>query len=217
MTNNEVKSAALTRALKLFEDMLKIVHPFMPFITEELWQLIEERKDGESISTSEYPVLNKKLINKNAESEMELVQGVVYAIRNIRGEMNIPPSRKIDVLIKSAGINSEQSEYIKQLGRIQSIKVDENVEKPKACASAMFGTTEIYIPLEGLIDLDVEKQRIEKEISRLGSLLKGIDKKLANEKFVKNAPAEVVEKEKTKQRDWRENISKLKNVLDNLN
>ena len=90
--NEEIKSATLTRALNLFEDVLKIVHPFMPFITEELWQLIKDREEGESISTSAYPVLNNELIKPSAESDMEKVQGIVYAIRNIRGEMNIQSS-----------------------------------------------------------------------------------------------------------------------------
>jgi valyl-tRNA synthetase len=80
----------------------------------------------------------------------------------------------------------------------------------------MSGTTEIFIPLEGLIDLDVERQRIEKEINRLEVSLKGIEKKLANEKFVNNAPAEVVEKERTKQKDWHENLRKLKEILESL-
>jgi valyl-tRNA synthetase len=214
--DDEIKSAVLTRALKLFEDMLKIVHPFMPFITEELWQLIEERIEGESISTSEYPKLNEDLINPSAESEMEMIQGIVYAIRNIRGEMNIPPSKKVNAFIKSAGIKAEQIDYIKKLAKVENITTGEGIEKPKASASAMSGTTEIFIPLEGLIDLDVERQRIEKEINRLEVSLKGIEKKLANEKFVNNAPAEVVEKERTKQKDWHENLRKLKEILESL-
>ena len=92
--DEEVKSAVLTRALSIFEGLLKIVHPFMPFITEELWQLITERKNGESISTSEYPKFDKMLIKPSAETEMETVKSIVTAIRNIRGEMNIPPGQK---------------------------------------------------------------------------------------------------------------------------
>jgi valyl-tRNA synthetase len=215
--DEEIKSAVLTRALNLFEDMLKIVHPFMPYISEELWQLIEKRKDGESISTSEYPKLDKNLINPVAESQMEMIQGIVYAIRNIRGEMNIPPSKKVNAFIKSSEINPGQIDYIKKLAKIENVTAAPDIEKPKASASAMSGTMEIYIPLEGLIDLDVERQRIEKEINRLEASLKGIEKKLANEKFVSNAPAEVVEKERAKQTDWTSNLNKLKQVLSDLN
>jgi len=189
----------------------------MPFITEELWQLIEERKDGESISTSEYPKVNSDLIKPSAESEMEIVQGIVYSIRNIRGEMNIPPSKSIDAYIKSSEVKGHQVDYIKKLAKVDNVIVGEDVEKPDASASAVFSNSEIYIPLKGLIDLDVERQRIEKEIKRLEGSLKGIEKKLSNEKFVNNAPADVVEKEKTKQKDWTGNLNKLKELLSNLN
>ena len=215
--DDEVKSATLTRALKLFAEMLKLVHPFMPFITEELWQLIEERKYGESISTSEYPKLNSDLIKPSAESEMEMVQGIVYSIRNIRGEMNIPPSKSIDAYIKSSEVKEHQIDYIKKLAKVENIIAGEDIKKPGASASAVFSKSEIYIPLKGLIDLDVERQRIAKEINRLEGSLKGIEKKLSNEKFVNNAPADVVEKEKTKQRDWRGKLDKLKELLSNLN
>jgi valyl-tRNA synthetase len=214
--DDEVKSATLTRALNLFDEMLKLVHPFMPFITEELWQLIEERKEGESISTSEYPKLNNKLIKPAAESEMEMVQGIVYSLRNIRGEMNIPPSKSIDTYIKSSEVKKHQIDYIKKLANVENILTGKDIKKPEASASAVFSNSEIYVPLKGLIDLDVERQRIEKEISRLERSLMGIDKKLSNEKFVNNAPADVVEKEKTKQRDWAGKLDKLKELLSNL-
>jgi valyl-tRNA synthetase len=215
--NEDIKSATLTRTLNLFEDVLKIVHPFMPFITEELWQLIKQRAAGDSISTAAYPVLNNKLIKPSAESEMEKIQGIVYAIRNIRGEMNIPPSKKIDAIIKSTAVKDYQTDYIKKLALVENISVGDNLEKPKVSASAVFKNSEIYIPLEGIIDLDVERQRMDKELKRLEGLLTGLDKKLTNEKFINNAPAQVVEKEKAKRRDWQENHEKIKEFLANLN
>jgi len=215
--DEEVKSAVLTRALSIFDGLLKIVHPFMPFITEELWQLIAERKNGESISTSEYPNLDKTLINPEAESEMETVQNIVTALRNIRGEMNIPPSKKINLVIKSSEISNHQIDYIKKLAKVDKTSVGADVEKPKASASAIVKNIELYVPLKGLIDLDKERERLEKEIKRLEGSLLGIEKKLTNEKFIINAPADVVEKEKAKQRDWTENLSKLKGILSNLN
>jgi valyl-tRNA synthetase len=215
--NEDIKSATLTRALNLFEDVLKIVHPFMPFITEELWQVIKQRAAGESISTAAYPVLNNELIKPSAESEMEMVQGIVYAIRNIRGEMNIPPSKKIDTIIRSSGVKDYQTDYIKKLALVENISVGNNLEKPKASASAVFKNSEIYIPLEGIIDLDVERQRMDKELKRLEGLLTGLDRKLTNEQFIHNAPKDVVEKERAKKRNWSENISKLKEILSNIN
>ncbi len=214
--NDEVKSAVLTRAISIFEDALKILHPFMPFITEELWQLIDERKDGESISTSEYPKVNESLIKESSDEEMEFVKDIITAIRNIRGEMNIAPSKKINAMIKSSSVNEYQIDYIKKLAKVEEIIVDTDIQKPKASASAVLKDVEIFIPLEGLIDLDVERQRLQKEITRIEGSLAGIEKKLSNEKFVANAAPEIVEKEKAKQRDWQENLNKLKEILKNL-
>jgi valyl-tRNA synthetase len=215
--DEEVKSAVLTRALSIFEEMLKLVHPFMPFITEELWQLIKERKNGESISISDFPELKKELIKPKAEIEMDAVKDVVTAIRNIRGEMNIPPSKKVNAFLKSSNVADYQVDYIKKLAKVEELKIDEKIVKPKASASVIIKNSEIYVPLAGLIDLDVERQRLQKEITRLEGSLSGIEKKLSNEKFVNSAPAEVVEKEKAKKRDWQENLGKLKEILSNLN
>ncbi len=214
---DEIKSAVLIRALNNFENLLKIVHPFMPFITEELWQLIKDRKDGESISISDYPEYNIVKVNASAEKEMEFVQDIITALRNIRGEMNIPPSKQVNVFIKSSQVGGHQIDYIKKLAKVDKLTIDINLTKPKASASAVVKETEIYVPLEGLIDLEVEKNRLQKEISRFEGSLIGINKKLSNEKFVKNAAPEVVEKERIKKKDWEANLNKLKEILSNLN
>jgi valyl-tRNA synthetase len=215
--DEEIKSAVLTRAISIFEDALKMLHPFMPFITEELWQLMDERKDEESISTSTYPVVDEKLIKDSADEEMDFVKDIITAIRNIRGEMNIAPSKKVNAMIKSSSVEDYQIDYIKKLAKVEDLKVDVNIQKPKASASAVLRGVEIFIPLEGLIDLEVERQKIQKEITRLEGSLAGIDKKLSNEKFVANASPEIVEKERAKQKDWLDNIGKLKEILNNLN
>ncbi|MBK7379579.1 MAG: valine--tRNA ligase [Ignavibacteriales bacterium] len=214
--DTEVKSAVLTRAISIFEDALKMLHPFMPFITEELWQLMGERKDGESISTSTYPLVNETMIKDSADEEMDFVKDIITAIRNIRGEMNIAPSKKVNAMIKSSSVKDHQIEYIKKLAKVEDLKVDANIQKPKASASAVLRGVEIFIPLEGLIDLEVERLKIQKEITRLEGSLAGIEKKLSNEKFVANASPEIVEKERAKQKDWLDNITKLKEILNNL-
>jgi valyl-tRNA synthetase len=214
--NDEVKSAVLARSLRIFENLLKIVHPFMPFLTEELWQLIEKRNEGESISISEYPEENSSLINEEAEKEMEFVQDIITALRNIRGEMNIPPSKFIDAFLKSSHVEDYQLDYIKKLARVNEINVASEMKKPKASASAVLKKCEIYVPLQGLIDLDVERSRLQKEITRLESALSGIEKKLSNEKFINNAAPEVVEKERIKKHDWETNLAKLKEIYESL-
>lgn len=214
---NEEKSAVLTRAISLYEDMLKLVHPFMPFITEEIWQLLDERKKGESISVSNFPRFNEKLLDKNAEQEISFVQDVVTAIRNIRGEMNLPPSKLINVFLKTDKITEEQSRYIKSQVKIDELKVDAQLSKPKASASAVVKGCDIFVPLEGLIDLNVERARIEKEIARISTLLDAANKKLSNKNFVDKAPAEVIEREKTKMSDWEKSLEKLNLILADLN
>ncbi len=213
---DEVKSAVLSRAISLFEDMLKLVHPFMPFITEEIWQLLDERKTGESISTISYPKYDSTLVDIQAEREIEFVQNVVTAIRNIRGEINIAPSKQINVFLKSAAVTFAQERYIKSLVRIDQLTVDENLDKPKACASAVVKGCDIFIPLEGLIDINVERARIEKEMARVLNSFNGVRKKLENENFVAKAPVDVIEREKMKMHDMEKALDKLQSILDNL-
>ncbi|MFA7418771.1 MAG: valine--tRNA ligase [Melioribacteraceae bacterium] len=214
--SDEVKSAVLSRAISLYEDMLKLVHPFMPFISEEIWQLLDERKDGQSISICEFPKFDAAFVDEAAEKEIEFVQEVVTAIRNIRGEMNISPAKPINVFLKSTAVTSAQEKYIKSLVRIDTLTVDENLDKPKACASAVVKGCDIFIPLEGLIDLTVERARIEKEIARILGSFNGVRKKLENESFVSKAPAEVIERERMKMADWQKALEKLQTILEDL-
>ncbi|MEJ5351602.1 MAG: valine--tRNA ligase [Melioribacteraceae bacterium] len=215
--SDEEKSALLTRAILLYEEMLKLVHPFMPFITEEIWQMLDERKEGESISITSFPEFNEKMIDEEAEKEIEFVQNIVTAIRNIRGEMNIPPAKQINVYLKTDKITEEQSKYIKSLVKIEQLIIDSEIQKPKASASAVVKGCDIFVPLEGLIDINVERQRIQKEIARLTSSLESVKKKLSNESFVTKAPPDVIEREKNKLNDWQKALEKLQNILADLN
>ncbi len=214
--SDEVKSAVLSRAISLYEDMLKLVHPFMPFISEEIWQLLDERKEGQSISICEFPKFDASLVDDTAEKEIEFVQEVVTAIRNIRGEMNISPAKPINVFLKSTAVTFAQEKYIKSLVRIDTLTVDEHLDKPKACASAVVKGCDIFIPLAGLIDLKVERARIEKEIARILGSFNSVRKKLENESFVSKAPAEVIERERMKMADWQKALEKLQTILDDL-
>lgn len=215
--NLSLKTATLTRAVIIFEKMLKMVHPYMPFITEELWHLIAERPKTDSISKSDYPVLTETAIREDVEKEMELLQDIITAIRNIRGEMNIPPSKTVNVYVKSEDLNTGYVDYLKKLAKVESVTIDKNLIKPAKSASAVVRSIEIYVPLEGLIDLEVEKNRLNKEIQRLLGSLESVRKKLANGNFVANAPVDVVERERQKARDWEDKYTKLQEILNNLN
>jgi valyl-tRNA synthetase len=214
--DEEVKTAVLSRAVDVFEKLLKMVHPFMPFITEELWHAIEKRGEKESISVSDYPESDPSRIDTAAEEEMTFVQDIITALRNIRGEMNIAPSKTIKVFIKSSKVKEHQVDYIKKLARAEEVTTGPDLQKPKASASSVIKGTEIYVPLGDLIDLSLEKSRIQKEISRIENSLQNIEKKLSNEKFINNAALEVVEKERAKKRDWESNLHKLKKILPGL-
>jgi len=213
---DEIKIAVLTRSLALYEEMLKLVHPFMPFITEELYGALRERKEGDSISIAKFPEYNEKLVDISAEKEMEFIQEIVSAIRNIRGEMNIIPSKQIKVSLKTDKLTENQIAYIKKLGKVEDIDFGKDISKPKGSASSVVKGCDIFVPLEGVIDVDVEKSRLQKEITRLEGSLKGVNAKLSNEKFVSSAPQEVVDKEKTKKADWECSIAKLKEMLESL-
>ncbi|HEX2984042.1 MAG TPA: valine--tRNA ligase [Ignavibacteriales bacterium] len=215
--SDEVKSAVLTRAISLFEEMLKIAHPFMPFITEEIWHLLKDREDNESISLQSFPEFDENLIDAASEAEMEFVQSIITAIRNIRGEMNIAPSKPIKLYIKTDKNIQSGLEYIKKLTKAEELVIGKDAAKPKASASAVLAGAEIYIPLQGLIDLDAERNRLQKEITRLEGAVAGVEKKLSNANFVNNAPADVVEKERAKQENWQSSLKKLREILDNLN
>jgi valyl-tRNA synthetase len=214
--NESYKSAVLTRAINQFENMLQIVHPFMPFITEELWSLINNGEEFISISVSNYPEIHKDKINDPAEEKMRFLQSVISGIRNIRGEMNIPPSKTLNVLIKTTKLEEDQVKYLKSLAKIDELEFGEHILKPAGSASTILNDCEIYIPLEGIIDLNVERVRLSKEIKRLEGALIGVTKKLSNEKFINNAPLSVIEKEKAKKVDWENSLNKLKNLLFDL-
>lgn len=212
-SSSEVKSAVISRAISLFEEMLKLVHPFMPFITEEIWHLLIERNIGESISTQEFPKFYGIVVDEVAELNVEFVQNIITAIRNIRGEMNIPPSRAISVILKAENITDEQSIYIKSLVRIDELIISSDAQKPKGSASAVVKGCDIFIPLEGIIDVEIERTRIEKEIIRISGSLEGVKKKLSQEGFVAKAPTEVIERERTKLQDWEKALVKLNEIL----
>jgi len=216
----DVKRVVLSRALHVFDQLLRMIHPFMPFVTEELWQKLEEHKAGESIMVADFPVQNAKLVDKEAESEMAFVQRFIESIRNIRGEMDIPPSKEIHVKVKfhnprRASSIQKYTQYLLRLARVGSVeRIDGN--KPKASASAVVDGEEIFVPLEGLINLGLERERLQKEIDRVEVMLGGIQKKLSNESFRAKAPKEVVDREEEKLQHFTMTLEKLRGNLEQL-
>ncbi|MGD0591696.1 MAG: valine--tRNA ligase [Bacteroidota bacterium] len=226
----EAKTAVVTRALWIYDQALRVLHPVMPFISEELWQHLTDRK-GQSLVRAEFPIVYERYINQTIEDELNFVIKVVEAVRNIRGELDVAPSKQIEVHMHLHGEKEEKFpestgniqgllSYIDRLCRAKTITTwdgeSKKFERPKASASAVVDGTEIFIPLEGIINLDAERKRLEKEIARLQGLVDGIERKLANASFVEKAPKDVVEKEREKQKNISMNMEKLKTNLEQL-
>jgi valyl-tRNA synthetase len=207
----------LERALGFFEILMKMLHPFMPFITEEIWQQIQNRTEKEALTISSWPERNSQTFNDSVHL-FGIIQSHITAIRNIQAEMNLSPKAELNIIIKpkndelAAQITSAGWIYEKLLP-VNTLQLDLKADKPKASAAAVIDGSEIYIPLEGLIDLDKERERIQKEINRLEGFRRGVVGKLSNDQFVENAPDEVVAKERQKKEDADSNLQKLKAQL----
>lgn len=205
----------LERALGFFETLMKMLHPFMPFITEEIWQRIQKRSDDEALTISSWPVTGSETADSESLNLFETIQSHITAIRNIQAEMNLPPRSELTIIIKPRNQDLSDSlqtaEWIyKKLLPVASIQINPKAIKPGASAASVVNGTEIYVPLEGLIDLSKERQRLQKEIDRLEKFQTGIEKKLSNPGFANNAPEAVIQKEKQKLSDARLNLKKLK-------
>lgn len=193
---------------------LKMLHPFMPFITEEIWQKLQTGE--ETIMLSDFPKEEKEFINIDAEKEFDYLKEIISAIRNIRGEANVSPSKKIEVIFKTADENARNilQNNAKILDKLANVeKYEFNVEIPKLVGFRLVDTTEIYVPLAELIDLDKEIEKLEKKIEKTQVELDKVLKKLSNENFVNRAIPEAVEKERRIKEELENKISKFKESM----
>ena len=207
----------------VLEKILRLLHPFMPFITEEIWQRVAPLLDieGESIMLQPYPVFDESNIDSEAEAHIDWLKGVVLSIRNIRGEMGISPAKAMPVLMRNGSdLDKERLEnfrhYLRKLAKLDSIDwLEPNQEVPVA-ATQLHNDLEILVPLADLIDIEAEQVRLEKEIAKLESSLKVVSGKLDNKKFVENAPAEIVSKEREKEQRMAGALQALQQKLNQL-
>ena len=199
--------------LGFFDVLLKMLHPFMPFITEELWQNIIERKAGESIMREKLEVEKPNEESKARVSEMEKAKQLVSSVRMVRSSKNIAPKEKLTLLaVGSAQIAEEP--IVKKLANLESI--DRVTEKPADATAFMVGTDEFAVPLGSLIDVAAEIEKQEAQLKHLEGFLAGVEKKLSNERFVQNAPEAVVAMERKKQHDSQEKIAALRESIASL-
>jgi valyl-tRNA synthetase len=209
------------RAMKeVFATMLQLLHPFMPFLTEELWQALHN-SDEHSIMVSRFPAVRETWENKVSEKEMETLMEIITSIRNIRGEMRIPPSHKLGVLISAAdaavkALIETGSGYIVNLSNLASLKVEVKLVEPKGVATGVVGTTRIFVPLAGVVDIAGEKTRLEKELAKVSKDLEQSARKLANSDFRAKAAPEIITKEEAKLKESQEKFSTLEGALKKL-
>jgi valyl-tRNA synthetase len=196
--------------LDIFEKLIKLLHPFMPFITEELWQLMETRSDGESIMNTMLPEV--KPYNSDLIARFELMKEVVAGVRTIRQDKNIPNKQSLSLYVKSASnaLNGIESVIVKLAGLSE---LQSTTEKIEGSASFMVKSDEYFVPLTGLINNDDEIARLTEELTYTKGFLESVMRKLSNERFVNSAPAQVVDVEKKKQADAEEKIKVIEERL----
>ena len=200
--------------LAAFDHLLHLLHPFMPFITEELWQHLAERKEGESIMVSAMQVTAPQPDDAVLLASVEAAKAVVQGVRAIRNSKNIAQREVLDLLVMGQDPVPACRPLIVKMACVSGVQVAN--EKPQAAQTFMVGTTEYAVPLGALIDVEAERAKAEAEIKRLEGFLAGVQKKLSNERFVNNAPAAVVELERKKMSDAESKIATLKQTLQSL-
>ena len=197
-----------------FDDLLHLLHPFMPFITEELWQALEQRQDGESLMVSPRIFDEPTAADEQLLADIEVVKQVITGVRAERAAKGISPREELHLQVVGENPIKAYNTLVQKMAGTSEIQ--QVAEKDTASVSFMVGTTEFAILLEGLVDMAAEAEKAKAEIARLEGFLKGIEKKLSNEKFVANAPAAVVEMEKKKKADAETKIQKLKQICDSV-
>jgi len=205
---------------KVLEKSLRILHPFMPFITEEIWQLLPHQRD--SIMAESIPHVQKKLISKKDEEDMQLLINLIVSIRNVRQVLHIPPASRVNVIFttkakKKLKLIEENASYIKNLARAEGVEIKSILkESAKECASGVVEGIKFYIPLAGLIDIEKERERLESKIKELKNRDAANEARLSSKDFISKAPKEVVEKVKKNREALREDMRELTKNLDML-
>jgi valyl-tRNA synthetase len=198
------------------ERALKLLHPFMPFITEEIWQNIPHR--GKSIMVSDWPKFNPDWDFEDAK-DMEIIMDAVRGIRNIRAEMNVPPAKKARVFARVGdpgvlNILKENVNVIYSLAKVENMEfLPQDAPAPHKAVTCVIKGAEIFVPMEGLVDIETEIARLKKEQDNLKKEIERVEKKLGNQGFLAKAPADVVDKERQKQRDYRDMLQKVEQRL----
>ncbi len=205
----------------ILEKTLRLLHPFMPFITEEIWQNLPRNGEEKALVVAPWPEAQPNLVDEAARQEMDQVMGVIRAVRNLRSEMNIPPGQKSAIIVrapeKERELLSQERAIMERLSWAEPVEIrDLQEEKPSKALTALVGSIEVYLPLEGVVDFNQELARLEKNIQELEKDLEKVSAKLVNNNFLERAPEEVVEKERSKEQELKIQRDKLTARLEEL-
>ncbi|WP_225071502.1 valine--tRNA ligase [Desulfuromonas sp. CSMB_57] len=205
----------------VLEQLLRLLHPFMPFVTEEIWQALPGTRPVPSIMLAAYVDGDGAAVDGAAAARMEQIMEVIKGIRNIRGEMNVPPGKRIDAVLDcktpaAVAVMAEGENYLRTLARLASLDCGVGVARPPQAATQVAGEVEILLPLAGLIDLDEERKRLQKEIGKVEKDVALFSKKLSNEDFVAKAPPAVLEKDRAKLVEAQEKLAILQESLNKV-
>ena len=220
-TSFNINNESYTNTVKIISkyvlrNIIILLHPYAPFVTEEIWSKIKKQGDSDLIITS-WPSVDKKWINRSSDDEMEILKNLISSVRTIRSQMNVPPNKLCNMIVKcntkQKSILNSYSLIIKSLAKIDNIEMTEDAKKPSQSATAIVDNMEIFIPLDGIIDFDIEKDRLQKRINELKMHLVNVKKKLENKDFLNRAPENVIRHEKEKKENM---ILELDKITKNL-
>ena len=213
--NSEDADSKLTAQYVLWtvlEAGMRLLHPFMPYITEEIWQTI--KAEGETVMLAQYPVADEKLIDKDVEKSFEYIKELISSLRNIRAEAGISPAKPAKVVIKSSDeseLNTIKENYffITKLGNLESIEYGKDMEKPAQSGFRVTGNSEVYMILKGLLDIEAEVKKLQAQLDKVAVELEKMNAKLSNEKFTSKAPAHILERDRRIQKEYQDKFDKL--------
>ncbi|SMO37295.1 valine--tRNA ligase [Melghirimyces algeriensis] len=202
----------------VLDQSLRLLHPFMPFITEEIWQHLPV--EGDSITIAKWPSSRAAFADSKAVHDMEVLIETIRSVRNIRAEMDVPPKKQIDLLIRSDNETlsafQDNEAAICRLCGVNRLQVGPSIDRPDRSMTAVVTGAEIFLPLEGLIDIDQTISRLEGELKKLDKEVERVEKKLANQGFIQKAPAHIVDEERKKGQEYRDKREKVRNRLKEL-
>jgi len=218
-----IRKSSLNVATYVLHQILTLLHPLVPFVTEEIFQdiYVDDNDRNQTITFGPWPEIDGRYIDEKLEESLKQIQDVVTAVRSIRAELNVPPGKKSDLYIKVnepafATLLKNHIQYFRSLARVENLHCGIDIRKPPFSASAVISGAEIFVPLSGLIDIELEKKRLQKNLADLQILLEKISKKLANPDFLANAPKDVIDREKLKKEDYQERSQRLNKNLEQI-